>query len=583
MGILLYEMKDMIQQRIGELMSWISFDYYVVDENLLRIIGTGVYEKFVGFNLPFGSATEYVMRTQDVFMVQTAFGHEICKTCPTRCACLGESMIIYPILLKGKSIGALAIGAFSEEQKENLKENQNKLKSYLGSIVDFISTKASEKILESRMHFMMNNISEGIIMTDVAGNVRFFNRTIQELFTVGNSEIKHINDLVPEYDVQKLINSGHIQEKGQFSLCLTYLDRKIFMEVKPVDADQLKSDLLFVFKQENSASFEGISESIDLTKSNGKINDIKGSSNQINRVKSLTISASRHDSNVLIRGESGTGKELFARAIHQLSVRSDGPFIAVNCAAIPENLLESELFGYESGAFTGANKNGKIGKFEMANHGTLFLDEIGDMAVHLQPKLLRAIEYGQIEKVGGTQTVSLNIRIIAATNRNLEDMVREGQFREDLYYRLNVIPIFIPPLRSRREDVLTLARFFLDRFCIKTAKRIHSFSEQVERELLLYDWPGNIRELENAIEYAVLTETTDKVGYASLPAKFKEDQFNHEDRVPLLSSKQLEHHLILTLIEQHGLSIEGKMKIAEAAGLSLSTLYRRLRQMKASS
>lgn len=580
MGILLYEMKDMIRQKIGELMGWISFDYYVVDENLLRIIGTGTYEKFVGFNLPLGSATEYVMRTQEVFLLQKAFGHEICKNCPTRCACMGESMIIYPILLKGKSIGALAIGAFSEEKKEELRVNQGKLIAYIGNVVEFIATKAGERILESRMHFLMNNVSEGIILTDSKGDIYSSNAMIKELFPVGENEFRNVNDLIPEYDVHKLISSGQMQEKGELTVCLAYVDRKVYMQIKPVEPDKFKSDLLFVFRMEVENMFGEANEFVDLTKSNGRISEIKGSSSQINRVKSLMVSASRHDSNVLIRGESGTGKELFARAIHQLSVRSDGPFIAVNCAAIPENLLESELFGYESGAFTGANKNGKLGKFEMANQGTLFLDEIGDMAVHLQPKLLRAIEYGQIEKVGGTKTVNLNIRIIAATNRNLEDMVGDGKFREDLYYRLNVIPMFIPPLRSRREDVLTLARYFLDRFNKKTSKRIGDLSEQIERELLLYDWPGNVRELENTIEYAVLAETSDKLQFSSLPSKFKEHGQHTAEKSRLLSSKQLEHNLIVSLIEKHGLSIEGKMKIADAAGLSLSTLYRRLRSMK---
>ena len=206
----------------------------------------------------------------------------------------------------------------------------------------------------------------------------------------------------------------------------------------------------------------------------------------------------------MIRGETGSGKELIAKAIHGISKRSTFPFVEINCAAIPENLLESELFGYDSGAFTGARHSGRIGKFEMAQNGTLFLDEIGDISLSTQVKLLRFMQEKYIERIGSNRKIPINVRIIAATNRNLEQMVQQGEFREDLYYRLNVVPIFIPPLRERNGDIPILAYYFLDFFCKQYDKNL-SFSSQTLEYLQDYPWPGNVRELRNVVENAVIT------------------------------------------------------------------------------
>ena len=209
------------------------------------------------------------------------------------------------------------------------------------------------------------------------------------------------------------------------------------------------------------------------------------------------------DTTVLLLGESGTGKELFARALHQLSPRRKGPFLAINCAAIPEHLLENELFGHEKGAFTGANAR-KIGKLEMANRGSVLLDEIGELPLALQSKLLRVLQERKFERVGGTSTLAIDIRIIAATNRDLKKAVEEKLFRDDLYYRLSVFPIAIPPLRSRRGDIPLLARHYVERFCRELGKPVMAISEESEQRLLSYDWPGNVRELANCLERAVI-------------------------------------------------------------------------------
>ncbi len=249
------------------------------------------------------------------------------------------------------------------------------------------------------------------------------------------------------------------------------------------------------------------------------VEGIVGRSREILSVLDIVHRVAPTNATVLLRGESGVGKEVFARAIHFLSPRANKPFIAINCGAIPENLLEAELFGYEKGAFTGAYSS-KKGKFELANGGTIFLDEVGELPLHLQVKLLRVLQEKEIERLGSSKPVKVDVRIIAATNRDLESMVREGKFREDLYYRLNVVPIFIPPLRERREDIPVLAQHFLERFKKEYAKDV-SISHEVMDALMNYEWKGNVRELQNVLERMVILDRDGTLTEEDLPQEMR--------------------------------------------------------------
>jgi len=248
---------------------------------------------------------------------------------------------------------------------------------------------------------------------------------------------------------------------------------------------------------------------------------IIGEDAHLRQVSQQLHRAAATDATVLLEGESGTGKELFARALHALSPRADGPFVAINCAAIPETLLETELFGHEKGAFTGAAAR-KPGRFELAHRGTLFLDEIGDLPLALQAKILRALEEKSFERVGGTQSLTVDVRVVAATNRNLKARVAERQFREDLYFRLSVFPIEIPPLRERADDVLILARHFVEKFCREVAKPPLAVSPAALEELRTYPWPGNVRELQNCIERAVILCDEDTIHPRHLNLSFRQ-------------------------------------------------------------
>jgi DNA-binding NtrC family response regulator len=248
---------------------------------------------------------------------------------------------------------------------------------------------------------------------------------------------------------------------------------------------------------------------------------IIGEDGKLRHVLQQLHRAAATDTTVLLEGESGTGKELFARALHALSPRADGPFVAINCAAIPDNLLETELFGHEKGAFTGAATR-KPGRFEVAHRGTLFLDEIGELPLALQAKILRALEERRFERVGGTQSLHVDVRVVAATNRNLKQRVAERQFREDLYFRLSVFPIQIPPLRERSNDIVILARVFVERFCRDLNKKTIALSPAALDELQAYPWPGNVRELQNCIERAVILCEGDAIHPRHLNLSFRQ-------------------------------------------------------------
>ena len=305
-----------------------------------------------------------------------------------------------------------------------------------------------------------------------------------------------------------------------------------------------------------------------------RFENIIGASEKIGEVLNMAGRVASSNASVLITGESGTGKELLAKGIHYNSSRAEGPFVAVNCAAIPENLIESELFGHMKGAFTGAIRD-KEGKFELAGGGTLFLDEIGELRIDLQAKILRALQERQVDRVGGSHPISVDVRVIAATNKDIERAVKEGSIREDLFYRLSVIMLHMPPLRERRDDIPLLVRHFLKKFNAGTDMRIDA---EVLSAIKAYGWPGNVRELENVIEHASVLRRGDVIFLADLPDKLKREKASVENIILNLpdegiSLEDLEKSLIIKALEKHK---GNQTRAAEYLGITRPTLIYRM-------
>jgi len=388
----------------------------------------------------------------------------------------------------------------------------------------------------------------------------------------GMEALTHIHELKPALPVIIITAFSSVEsaveaiKKGAFD----YI-------TKPVDADNLlltvERALAFQdLRRENAALKQRLDEKFDL-------GNLIGSSQPMQELAETLALVAPSDATVLITGESGTGKELVASAVHHNSSRNTAPFIKVNCAALHENLLESELFGHEKGAFTGAAEQRK-GRFELADKGTLFLDEIGDMSLVTQAKILRVLQEGEFERLGGGKTIKVDVRLIAATHKNLEQMVEEGSFRQDLYFRLSVVPLHLPPLRERPMDIPALAGHFLQLYSDKNRKDIRSFHTEALEALLAYDWPGNIRELENAVERAVILCLGEQISLQHLPAQVRQSFTSNTNTErpfavrPGLTLKDMEKELILSTLRQTG---NNRTRAAEILGVTRQTLQNKLK------
>ena len=468
--------------------------------------------------------------------------------------------------------GVLAFTSFTKEGQKRITENTTvylnaitELANMIGSLLISHSGGTSPVNLDANLLTSMELCSQPMLLTDAHGVILQYNQLAENLFNVCNISSTSLWQLFPQSVVKRIMEGNNLYEK---SVNIGEAATKISTRAIIVD-DQVTgffirlSDNLYKPSKDTSY-FEGII----------------GSSPAITRVQKVIKRIADSPTPVLITGETGTGKELIARAIHEQSGRNKYPFVAINCSSIPDNLFESELFGYEEGSFTGAKKGGKIGKLEMAQGGTLFLDEIGEMPLFAQPKLLRILQEYELERIGSSKKIHLDIRIIAATNRDLADMVREGTFRSDLYYRINVINLELPPLRARRDDIIPLAENYLKKLKMKMNTPLTSISPEACEELLDYDWPGNIRQLQNVVEYAANLCESDTLMPSDLPEAVRERERaqTRPSAYPAPGGSRDED--VLSLLEKYGYTLEGKRKIAEELGISLRTLYRRISHLQ---
>ena len=424
-------------------------------------------------------------------------------------------------------------------------------------------------------------LNYGLVFTDEDGRITQINSLAAQLLNIRDIAKDKIigtgiNDYLPQsdFDLKRLMKNA--MEEREFDLDTFQGTLHFSVAGVPVSADGRKEVAITIRKAEH---IHRMINRIVGSSARFTWDDIIGQSPSIREVKRLARVAAPYPSNVLLTGESGTGKELFAQAIHNASDRSGAPFIAINCGALPRSLIESELFGYEGGAFTSSKREGQAGKFELANGGTIFLDEIGDMPYDVQANLLRVLQTREVVRIGGKKSIQIDVRIISATNKNLEDSVANNTFREDLYYRLNVFAINIPPLRERDGDIKLLSDYMLMKYATNFNKNVIGFMEDTYQALNNYAWPGNLRELENTIERAVLVCQGELIAPSDLPAGFlvRQSQRIYVQPPPaqVITASQSEENLIRTAISLHKGNIR---KISRELDLSRSTLYRKLKK-----
>lgn len=513
--------------------------------------------------------------------------HEFCVGCKYEGNCPETAEVLRVIEHDGKRYGVILLVAYTASQKEKLLNSTGELIEFISEMTNLIyneillqKTFEAEKLMKHQLETTMNFVDTGIITVNQNGRVRQINNKARELTGAkpkGNKGVL-INHLLPKTLVHQLLREGKKITRCEVDTGPS-LEVHCILSANPIIVDdKIMGAVLRLadFREVVSTVYEFSGQHIDTT-----FEDILGESEPISLAREKAAKVAKNESTVLILGESGTGKELFARAIHTNSLRKDRPFIAINCAAIPEALLESELFGYDDGAFTGSRKGGKPGKFELAAGGTIFLDEIGDMPLHMQAKILRVLQEGLIERIGGLRTKKVDVRVIAATHRGLQQLVNEGTFREDLFYRLNVVPISVPPLRKRLNDATVLLEYFLEKYNIKMNRSISGFAPEAMEALQAYHWPGNVRELQNTVEYAVNIESESIISVESLPSYIR-SQSTPKTQKKALPEKVREYELLLIkeAMKEFDNSVEGKKQTAKKLGISLPTLYRKLKEFK---
>ena len=561
-------------------------DVEVVDDNLYRVAGTGMFAAGVDASMAQeGHVYRKVLETGKRRVIYQPGEELVCQGCPNFLNCPEEIELAMPILAEGHPIGVIGLVGSSREQKLHILENETLFLELIEQIADFISVKAMEReralqreALLSTLNATLEHIQQGILILGKDFRVTDCNRAAMEQLETPNLAGERIfleatGDNLAKYTEYSLTALGR-----QYRLMGTYLP-------VPQPTRDYQSVLIFYRSREiKERYFETAAlPAVDKT-------SILGSSPATLKLKEEISKVARSTSTVLITGESGTGKEMVATSIWRESDRRDKRFIALNCAAIPESIMESELFGYVKGAFTGADPNGRMGKFELANEGVIFLDEIGDMPLYLQSKLLRVLQERKIVRIGSNQLMDIDVRVIAATNKDLKKMVREKRFREDLYYRLVVIPLRVAPLRERLEDIEDLTLFYSQRFARKFGKKAPRLTEEVMDALKGYRWPGNVRELENAVEYMVNLMGEDgtldvsmlpediRTGSREAAAPTENGHGKQTGAGQILSLRELEKNAIRQALLQCGNHTAGKAMAARKLGIGMATLYRKIQQ-----
>ncbi|EFC1444788.1 sigma-54-dependent transcriptional regulator [Escherichia coli] len=577
----LMQIQPTIQRFARMLASVLQLEVEIVDENLCRVAGTGAYGKFLGRQLSGNSRLlRHVLETKTEKVVTQSRFDPLCEGCDSKENCREKAFLGTPVILQDRCVGVISLIAVTHEQQEHISDNLREFSDY----VRHISTIFVSKLLEDQgpgdniskiFATMIDNMDQGVLVVDADNRVQFVNQTaLKTLGVVQNNIIGKPVRFRP-LTFESNFTHGHMQH-------IVSWDDKSELIIGQLHNIQGRQLFLMAFHQSHT------SFSVANASDEPHIEQLVGECRVMRQLKRLISRIAPSPSSVMVVGESGTGKEVVARAIHKLSGRRNKPFIAINCAAIPEQLLESELFGYVKGAFTGASANGKTGLIQAANTGTLFLDEIGDMPLMLQAKLLRAIEAREILPIGASSPIQVDIRIISATNQNLAQFIAEGKFREDLFYRLNVIPITLPPLRERQEDIELLVHYFLHLHTRRLGSVYPGIAPDVVEILRKHRWPGNLRELSNLMEYLVnVVPSGEVIDSMLLPPNLLNNGTTEQSDVTEVSEahlslddaggtalEEMEKQMIREALSRHN----SKKEVADELGIGIATLYRKIKK-----
>ncbi|WP_125154809.1 sigma-54 interaction domain-containing protein [Clostridium rectalis] len=581
MASYLKDIQDSVIKYANIISKVLEVELEIVDESLNRIAGTGIFQNKINENMEVeGYVYKKVLQSESPQIIYKPGQDKLCIPCPNRENCKEKFEMSTPIKLNNQIIGVIGLVCTKDDEREYLLNRFDVNMEFLKQISEFISITAYEKKEKVRIQTLMelfniiiDKVDQGVVIISSDNYITHINKNALRYFNLNNDYLKH-----------KIYIEASGEEILDFKEYKVIIDNEKFNllgNMYPIYLDDSKYNKMFFFR--DLKEFENKINKMKALEKNITYDDILGNSVKVKKLKNTIKKVASSRSTVLITGESGTGKELVAKSIHNESNRKEQPFVPINCAAIPDSLLESELFGYEKGAFTGANPLGKIGKFQLANKGTIFLDEIGDMPLFLQTKLLRVLQERRITKIGSNKNIDIDVRVVAATNKNLIKMINENKFREDLFYRLNVIPIEVPPLRNRIEDMKILTQHFINKYLNLFNKEFLSVQvlDDVWHIFYSYSWPGNIRELENTIEFMINMVGTDgilssKILPKNIVENIVETKINKDDEIYNL--KDLEKTTIIRALNRFGRSTDGKKMAAAKLGIGIATLYRKIEE-----
>ncbi|EBR8158061.1 signal transduction protein [Salmonella enterica subsp. enterica serovar Newport] len=554
-------------------------DVEIVDESLMRIAGTGKYRHMLNQNVTKnGYIYQHVLQVCETVLIKDPGEHPLCQRCEKHRDCPEMLDLNTPVFLNKRVIGVIGIICSTPAQRDTLLSQCDKFVTFIEQIAIMISSKVFECLERLRaqetlgaFRRLIDTVDHGVVATDGNGNIWHANHSANRIL---NHEL---------HGLHLAIETTGDNLYGDEEAWLILEGQRHHVLCKQISFSSVNNDhLTMIIFRDAQEYLCTITTSPCESDTQARLT---GHSPSMEQLRSTIGKVASSSASVLITGESGSGKEVVAHVIHQSSPRNAMSFVTINCAAIPEQLLESELFGYVGGAFSGAAPKGRVGKFELANGGSLFLDEIGDMPLHLQAKLLRVLQEKTITRVGSNNTINIDVRIIAATNKNLRAMVEHNQFREDLFYRLNVVPLVLPSLRERREDIAILAQYFADEFQTGYQRPLQKLPGDIINRLYAWHWPGNIRELRNVIEYIfVMCGEATGINASHLPpyllnatdSKKSTPGTCHSQLVR--QGRQYEVEAIEHALQRFGPGVEGKKQAATELGVSIATLYRKIKK-----